>query len=69
MIGATIKRLRLERGLTQEQLADAARISQPTLSQYENDVTTPNLRNAKRLASALGVSLESLILEVQEEAR
>lgn len=63
MTGATIKRLRLEKGLTQEQLATIAQLSQPTLSQYESGRVTPSLQAAKRIARALGVSLDSLIDE------
>lgn len=69
MTGATIKRLRLEKGLTQEQLATIAQLSQPTLSQYESGRVTPSLQAAKRIARALGVSLDSLIDEPTEPAQ
>jgi transcriptional regulator with XRE-family HTH domain len=66
MTGAMIRRLRIEKGLTQEQLAEAAKLSQPALSQYEKGHVTPSLPAAKRLARALGVSLDSLITEPEE---
>lgn len=63
MRGDTIKRIRLERGLTQEQLAEKAGISQPHLSILENNQATPSLKTAIRLSSALGISLESMVTE------
>lgn len=58
--GATIRRLRHERGETQEQLAKRARISRPYLTQLENGDRKPSLAIAKKLAVALGVSLDEL---------
>ena len=67
MTGTRIRSLRLERGLTQEQLAKLASVAQPTLSQYESGHAHPSLRAAKRIALALGVSLDSMIDEDEEE--
>lgn len=69
MRGETIKRIRLERGLTQEQLAELAGISQPHLSILENNQSAPSLKTAARLAKALGLSLDSMVRsEGDEEA-
>ena len=37
-IGQRIARLRKDRGMTQKELADALSVSQPVISDYENDV-------------------------------
>ena len=60
--GEKLKFLRLEANLTQEALADRLGIKKQTISRYENSEREPNIRTAKKLADALGVSLESLVL-------
>ena len=40
-IGEKIKELRIERGLTQEELADRAELSKGFISQVERDLTSP----------------------------
>jgi len=62
-----IRQLRLERGLTQERLAARASVAQSTLSQYESGAVSPSLAVAMRLASALDVSLESIIDGEEEQ--
>ena len=42
-IGAKIKRLRLQRGLTQEELADRCELSKGFISQVERDLTSPSI--------------------------
>ena len=61
MTTKSIRLLRLEKGLTQEGLAELASVAQSTLSQYESGAVSPSLRAAQRIALALGVSLESII--------
>lgn len=56
-----IRELRLERGLTQEQLAELASVSQSVLSQYESGHANPSFAAARRIALALRVSLDSII--------
>mgnify|MGYP001489705992 CR=1 FL=1 len=62
----TLKQLRLDRHLTQEQLAAAANCSQGSLSQWETGAMRPGILAAERLATALGVSLETLIAALKE---
>jgi DNA-binding XRE family transcriptional regulator len=62
-IGAKIKRLRQGRGLSQRQLAGAARVPQPLISQIESGKRPGahiHLAVAARLAFALQVSLDTL---------
>ena len=49
------------RGLTQDQLAEQAKISKPFLSQIENAIRTPSLNILKRLAEALRVDMDDLV--------
>ncbi|MBI3158757.1 MAG: helix-turn-helix transcriptional regulator [Chloroflexi bacterium] len=49
------------RGLTQQQLADAAGISKPYLSQIETGKRTGTTEVLSALAGALGVGLEDLL--------
>lgn len=42
-IGEKIKELRIERGLTQEELADRAELSKGFISQVERDLTSPSI--------------------------
>lgn len=58
----TLKALRIERNLTQEDLAKKSGISLKTVSRYENGETLPRSRKFyDKLALALGVSYEDLV--------
>jgi len=57
--------LRLERGLSQAELAKRAGTKQASVSRVERGVTTPSLPLLKRLAEALDARLE--VLFVSEE--
>lgn len=55
-----LQRARLERGLSQEELAELLEISRQTVSAIENRRRTPSVRLALSYASALGSSVEEL---------
>ena len=55
-----IKRLRIERGMTQEQLASALSISPQAVSKWETSDTYPDGALLLPLANALGASLDEL---------
>ena len=59
-IGRKIKELRLARGITQEQLANAVGISFQAVSKWENEVTLPDIALAPTLANYFGVSMDEL---------
>lgn len=52
--------LRLARGLSQKQLAEAVGTSQPHIARIENGRDNVLLATANQLATALGVSLEDV---------
>ncbi len=63
-----ISDLRRERGLTQEEVARRVRVSTRTVAAWESGEASPRQRNARALAKALGVSLNSLLPELQGQA-
>ena len=61
--GANIRRLREQRGLTQEQLGKMVDVSRSTITQWERGWTTPRMGNVQLLAVALGVSTADIIAD------
>ena len=59
-LGQRLQRLRLDAGLTQAQLADAAGTPLSSLQNWEIDRREPGLRAAVRFARTLGVTVEDL---------
>ncbi len=60
-LGETIKELRIERGLTQPQLAQLVGVSKGMISIWENNVNEPKASFIKRLATVLEVSADDLL--------
>ena len=60
--GDKLRSLRLSVGLTQEELASRCGMKKQNISRYENSDREPNIRTAKIIADALGVTLEDLAL-------
>jgi XRE family transcriptional regulator, regulator of sulfur utilization len=61
LFGAVVRRHRLERGLSQERLAEAAGLSQRYLSVLERGENSPTLNVIVRLAAALDLSPAELL--------
>ena len=59
-LSQTIRRLRQERRMTVEQLAQRSSFSKGFISQVENFRISPSLKALNRIAGALGVELKSL---------
>ena len=55
LLGKRIKDLRLSRGLTQEQLAEATNIGAPSISKIESGVYHPSDKHLEQIAMALKV--------------
>lgn len=60
-VAARIAVLRLERGLSQEALAEKAGLNRVTLARLERAMHPPNLETLERIARALRVSLADLV--------
>ncbi len=59
-LGANVRRRRIEQGLTQSQLAEAAGIADATISRIERGRLVPTTKLAERIARALDTSLDGL---------
>ena len=59
-VGARVRSLRRERGLTIEQLAAATGLTKGFISQLERDRTAPSLSSIARICDALGVRLSHI---------
>jgi transcriptional regulator with XRE-family HTH domain len=55
-IGEKIRILRIERGLTQEELADRAELSKGFISQIERDLTSPSIATLEDILTCLGTN-------------
>ncbi len=58
-IGEKIKRLRLQRGLTQEELADRCELSKGFISLVERDLTSPSIQTLQDMLASLGSDLSA----------
>ncbi len=61
-----LARLRKERNLTQQQLADLANMHVVQVNRYEGGVSQPTIDALKRLAVALNVTTDSLLFDESE---
>ncbi len=59
-VGGNVAKLRKQRGLTQDALAQAADVKQTYLSEIENGKRNPTLGMLVRLAAALGADVHDL---------
>jgi transcriptional regulator with XRE-family HTH domain len=62
-LAANVCLLRMERGLSQKQLAVAAGLSQPRITDIEQGDANPTLLTITRIANALGVRVERLFAD------
>ncbi len=59
-IGEKIKELRLEKGITQAELAEAIGIDKSTIAKYETDDREPKVYILCKIADYFGVTLDYL---------
>ena len=64
--GENLRKLRKERKLSMDALAEKAGTSKQVLSRYENGERVPKISMVQKLADALGVSIGNLIGETVE---
>jgi len=65
--GRTVRRLRENKGLSQEKLAELAGIHRTYIGDVERGTRNIALVNMTRIAKALGTSLSRLIAEMEKE--
>lgn len=66
-IGNKIKELRIQKGLTQEELADRSELSKGFISQLERDLTSPSIATLVDILQCLGTDLKDFFNEETEE--
>ena len=66
-IGQKIKRLRVLKGLTQEELADRAELSKGFISQVERDLTSPSIATLVDILQCLGTTISEFFNDNLEE--
>ncbi len=66
-IGDKLRRLRLQRGLTQEELANRCELSKSFISLLERDLTSPSLDTLADLLESLGSDLPTFFREKDEK--
>ena len=64
--GQRFQRLRKQKGLTQEQIAEKVNISPQAVSKWENDLTAPDINILLELSEILGVTVDILLGKVNE---
>lgn len=65
--GDNIRKLREEKGFTQQQLADRLYVSRQTICRWENGSRQPDLDMAEKVAEIFRVSLDELISEKEQQ--
>ena len=63
-IGSNIAALRKEKGITQEELANALGVSAQAVSKWENGTSDPSTSNLIALAKLFQLSAEELLHEI-----
>ena len=66
-IGDKIKRMRIEKGLTQEELANRCELSKGFISQVENDLTSPSIATLIDILEILGTNLKEFFSDDKDE--
>jgi transcriptional regulator with XRE-family HTH domain len=66
LVGRNVRRYRLEKGLTQEQLSELSGFTQFYISGLERGQRNPTIVTLYELAQALGVSHVDLVMPDQE---
>lgn len=64
--GKTVRRLRSEKGLSQEKFAAKAHISRTYMSEIERGVTGVSLESVARIAKALDTTMSALLNQVED---
>lgn len=60
-LGEKFVKLRKEQGMSQEDVAEHLQVSRQTISNWENNITTPDIQQAKEISKLFHVSLDELL--------
>ena len=64
-----LKKIRIEKGMTQMQLAEACGVTSQAISNYEMGIREPNLKTLKKQADVLEVTVDELLEDEHDEGR
>ncbi len=64
LLGERIRKIRKDRGLTQEELAELCSVVPPTVSRWEHGSLIPNSEHRIKIANALKIELNDLYDDV-----
>ncbi len=67
LLGEKIKMLRIQHGLTQEELANRCELSKGFISQVERDLTSPSIATLMDILECLGTNLKDFFNEETQE--
>lgn len=62
-LGTKIKKYRVNKKLTQKELADEVCVSYQTVSKWESDINEPDISTLRKLADIFGCTLDELVSE------
>ena len=65
-LGTKIKDLRIQKGLTQEELADRCELSKGFISQLERDLTSPSIATLLDILTCLGTDLKDFFNDSED---
>ena len=66
-LGEKIRRMRNQKGLTQEELADRCELTKGYISQLENDLTSPSIATLIDILYALGTDLKEFFSDIEND--
>lgn len=64
-IGDNLKRIRLKRGLSQNEVADKLNISRQAVSKWERNISSPDIETLEKLRKLYDVSFDELITQTE----
>jgi transcriptional regulator with XRE-family HTH domain len=67
-VGKAIKKARIDKGWNQKQLVEATGLTQKYMSEIELNKVMPRVDVLVRIADALSVSIDQLIVRIPEDA-
>lgn len=59
-IGERIRKIRKQKGLSQEELAEKAKLDLTSISEIEGGLRNPSIRTVHRITSALKINIKEL---------
>lgn len=66
-IGENIKKYRVEKGLTQQELADIIGVQRAAISKYEKNIVSISINQIEKIASALDITTSQLLYDQEIE--